>query len=72
MTERTKCNFVVKENEHGAWIVVEEDQPGLAALGDGSLSLEFRRKTSVSEARKIADFLRDHFDKISISGPPFG
>jgi hypothetical protein len=71
MTERTNCTFVVKENEHGAWIVLEEDVPGLAVLGEGHLALEFRTKTSVSAAQEVAKLLREHFDKISISGPPW-
>jgi hypothetical protein len=70
MTERTKCKFVVKENEHGAWIAVEEEHPGLPVLGNGVLALEFRTKTSVAEARQVAGLLRDHFDTVSIFGLP--
>lgn len=70
MTERTNCTFVVKENEHGAWIVIEEHEPGLPTLGKGVFALEFRTKTPVAKAREAAGFLRDNFGSVSISGPP--
>jgi hypothetical protein len=56
--QRTPCRFTVKEyDEAHAWILVEEYEPGIGALKNKSLGLEFPSGTPFEEVRELASVL---------------
>ena len=65
-TDRAQYVFAVKEFGDGTpWIMLERSGKGLAILGDGFIGFDLKEGTSLREAEKIAQFLRENVRDIS-------
>jgi hypothetical protein len=58
--------FAVKEFADGTpWIVLERRGHGLDIIGDGFIGFDLREGTSLQEAEKLAEFLRQNIRSVS-------
>ncbi len=65
-TERAEYLFAVKEFSDGTpWIMLERRGEGLGVLGEGFLGFDLIEGTSLREAEKIAERLRQSVRSVS-------
>jgi len=59
-TQRAQYVFAVKEFGDGTpWIVLERSGKGLDVLGNGVFGFELKENTSLRDAERLAELLRD-------------
>jgi hypothetical protein len=65
-TERARYVFAVKEFADGTpWIMLEQSGEGLDVIGDGFMGFDLKEGTSLKEAEKLAELLRQGITTVS-------